>query len=260
VNIFSSLITGRIVATVSALVVILVGGGAGIWQLNRADQKIRLGESLQAKLQMPVLNANTDSLSLEQASERRILARGRFIEAEAIWLDNRPRPIPEGGAGGAGQSGFYLMMPLKLAGQETVLWINRGWAPRNNLNRIELPPVDTTDEVVVIEGIAFAHPGRVYELGQKADVKTNPRIEQNFDLAAEVQTHGWMQLPFIVRESDSAKKDGLVRNWPSPTNGVDRHYAYAFQWFALALAGFLFWLINGFMKYRRELAGNGDRV
>jgi len=257
---FSSLITSRIVATVSALLVILVGCGAGIWQLNRADQKIRLGESLQAKLQMPVLNANTDSLSLEQASERRILARGRFIEAEAIWLDNRPRPIPEGGAGGAGQSGFYLMMPLKLAGQETVLWINRGWAPRNNLNRIELPPVDTTDEVVVIEGIAFAHPGRVYELGQKADVKTSPRIEQNFDLATEVQIHGWKQLPFIVRESDSAKKDGLVRNWPSPTNGVDRHYAYAFQWFALALAGFLFWLINGLMKYRRELAVNGDRV
>jgi hypothetical protein len=28
----------------------------------------------------------------------------------------------------------------------------------------------------------------------------------------------------------------------------------------LALAGFLFWLINGLMKYRRELAVNGDRV
>ncbi len=91
-------------------------------------------------------------------------------------------------------------------------------------------------------------------------MKAIPRIEQNFDLALEAQSHGWKQLPFIVRESDSAKKDGLVRNWPSPTNGIDRHYAYAFQWFALALAGFLFWLINGLMKYRRELAVNGDRV
>lgn len=259
-NIFSSLITSRIVATVSALVVILVGCGAGIWQLNRAEQKILLSNSLTAKLQMPVLNANTDSLNLERAAERRILARGRFIPAEAIWLDNRPRPIPEGAAGGTGQSGFYVMMPLKLEGQETILWVNRGWAPRNNQNRVELPPVKTADEIVTIEGVAFAHPGRVYELGQKGDMKVRPRIEQNFDLALEAQSHGWMQLPFIVRESDSAKEDGLVRNWPSPTSGVDRHYAYAFQWFALAFTGFLFWFINGLMKYRRELAVNGDRV
>ena len=166
---FSSLITSRIVATLSALLVILVGCSAGIWQLNRADQKIRLGDSLAAKLQMPVLNANTDSLTLEQAAERRILARGRFIPAEAIWLDNRPRPIPDGGAGSAGQSGFYVMMPLKLHGQDAVVWVNRGWAPRNNENRTELPPINTADEVVAIEGVAFAHPGRVYELGQKSD-------------------------------------------------------------------------------------------
>ncbi|MEY4058845.1 MAG: hypothetical protein RL551_84 [Pseudomonadota bacterium] len=257
---FSSLITSRIVATLSALLVILVGCGAGIWQLNRAEQKIRLGESLSAKLQMPVLNVNADNLTLEQASERRILARGRFVQDEVVWLDNRPRPIPEGGSGASGQSGFYVMMPLKLEGQEAVLWVNRGWAPRNNQNRIELPPVKTADEIVTIEGVAFPHPGRVYELGQKGDPKARPRIEQNFDLALEAQSHEWKQLPFIVRESGSSKEDGLVRNWPSPTNGVDRHYAYAFQWFALALAGFLFWLINGLMKYRRELAVNGDRV
>jgi cytochrome oxidase assembly protein ShyY1 len=257
---FSSLITSRIVATLSALLVILVGCGAGIWQLNRAEQKIRLGESLSAKLQMPVLNVNADNLTLEQASERRILARGRFVQDEVVWLDNRPRPIPDGGSGASGQSGFYVMMPLKLEGQEAVLWVNRGWAPRNNQNRIELPPVKTADEIVTIEGVAFPHPGRVYELGQKGDPKARPRIEQNFDLALEAQSHEWKQLPFIVRESGSSKEDGLVRNWPSPTNGVDRHYAYAFQWFALALAGFLFWLINGLMKYRRELAVNGDRV
>ena len=83
-NIFSSLISGRKVATLSALIVILIGCSAGIWQLDRADQKIRLGESLSAKLQMPILNANGDNLTTEQAAERRILARGRFMRDEAI--------------------------------------------------------------------------------------------------------------------------------------------------------------------------------
>jgi len=247
------------VATLSALVVIGIGCGAGIWQLNRAEQKIRLGESLATKLGMPILNANTADLSSELATERRITARGRFLREEAVWLDNRPRPIPEGISNTA-QAGFYLMMPLVLEGQKKVLWINRGWAPRNNLNRVELPPITTPDDIVVIDGVGFPHPGRVYELGQQTETISQPRIEQNFDLIKEAKLHPWDQLPFIVRESSSNKSDGLVRNWPLPTNGVDRHYAYAFQWFALAISGFLFWLITGFLRYRRECAVNGDIV
>ena len=247
------------VATLSALVVISIGCGAGIWQLNRAEQKIRLGESLATKLGMPILNANTADLSSELATERRITARGRFLREEAVWLDNRPRPIPEGISNTA-QAGFYLMMPLVLEGQKKVLWINRGWAPRNNLNRVELPPITTPDDIVVIDGVGFPHPGRVYELGRQTETISQPRIEQNFDLSKEAKLHPWDQLPFIVRESSSNKSDGLVRNWPLPTNGVDRHYAYAFQWFALAILGFLFWLITGFLRYRRECVVNGDRV
>jgi cytochrome oxidase assembly protein ShyY1 len=258
-NIVSSLITKRKVATLSALAVIGIGCSAGTWQLNRAEQKIRLGESLASKLVMPILNANTTDLSLELATERRITARGRFLEEEAVWLENRPRPIPEG-ISNAAQAGFYLMMPLALEDQKKVLWINRGWAPRNNLNRVALPPISTPDTTVVIEGIGFPHPGRVYELGQQTEAVSKPRIEQNFDLTKEAKLHAWEQLPFIVRESSSNKSDGLVRNWPLPTNGVDRHYAYAFQWFALAFSGFLFWLITGFLKYRRERVGNGDRL
>jgi cytochrome oxidase assembly protein ShyY1 len=258
-NIFSSLITSRMAATLSALVVIGIGCSAGIWQLNRAEQKIRLGESLTSKLAMPVLNANNVPLSLELATERRITARGRFLKEDAVWLENRPRPIPEGNANSA-QAGFYLMMPLVLEDQKKVLWINRGWAPRNNLNRVELPIISTPDTTVVIDGVGFPHPGRVYELGQQTEAVSKPRIEQNFDLSKEAKLHRWDQLPFIVRESSTTKSDGLVRNWPSPTNGVDRHYAYAFQWFALALSGFLFWLIHGALKYRRELVVNGDRL
>jgi surfeit locus 1 family protein len=256
-NIFSSLITTRIVATLSALVVIGIGCGAGIWQLNRAEQKIRLGDSLASRLAMPILNANTENLTLEDATERRITARGRFLVDEAVWLENRPRPIPPPGSNIA-QAGFYLMMPLSLDDQKRVLWVNRGWAPRNNEDRVQLPPISTPDSVVTVEGVAFSHPGRVYELGRQDESVSKPRIEQNFYLAKEATRHDWVQAPFILRESDSDKKDGLVRNWPSPTNGVDRHYAYAFQWFALAACGFLFWFISGLIQYRRQRKDFGD--
>jgi len=260
-NLFTALIARRIVATVSALLVIVIGCGAGIWQLNRASTKIALAANLLTRQQMPILSVNAGPWSLDEASERRMIARGQYLPQAAIWLDNRPRPIPVGGETNAAQAGFYLMMPLRLEGRDEIVWINRGWAPRNNQDRESLPPINTPSKVVNVEGIAFPHPGKVYELGSgKSVVDTRkPRIEQNFDLAGEAKLHAWSQSPFILREVESGVDDGLIREWAPLTNGVDRHYAYAFQWFALAFSGFLFWLISGLRQYWRKSIVNGDQ-
>jgi len=259
-RLFDILIAKRIVATVSALLVIAIGCGAGIWQLKRAEGKIALAENLAARQQMPILNANAAAWSLEEASERRMIARGRYIPEAAVWLDNRPRPIPAGGVGNTAQAGFYLMMPFQLEGRDEVLWVNRGWAPRNNERRESLPPIETPAGTVNIEGLVFAHPGKVYALGTEGDnIDPNkPRIAQNFDLGREAVLHGWVQAPFILRLEESGVSDGLLREWAALTSGVDRHYAYAFQWFALALAGFVFWLMSGLRQYRRGNVVNGD--
>jgi len=257
-KLFTALIAKRIVATVSALLVVAIACAAGIWQLNRADSKIALAVNLLARQQMPILSANAGPLTLVDASERRMIARGQYIPQAAIWLDNRPRPTPPAGSN-TSQSGFYLLMPLQLEGRDEILWVNRGWAPRNSENRETLPPVKTQSHVVTIEGIVFAHPGKVYALGggQAVIDAGKPRIEQNFDLLAEGRLRGWVQSPFILREVDTSIEDGLLREWAPLTSGVDRHYAYAFQWFALAVSGFLFWLITGLRQYWRQDV-NGD--
>ena len=259
-SLFTALITKRIVATVSALLVIAIGCGAGVWQLGRAQTKIALAANLLARQQMPILNANTGPWSLDEARERRMIARGQYIPDAAIWLDNRPRPIPPAGSNNA-QSGFYLMMPFRLEGRDEVLWVNRGWAPRNNENRETLPLINTPSKVINIEGIVFAHPGKVYELGSSKNPidSGKPRIEQNFDLVAEGKLYGWSQAPFILRELELGMEDGLLRDWAPLTSGVDRHYAYAFQWFALAFTGFLFWLLSGLRQYKRQGFMNGDQ-
>jgi cytochrome oxidase assembly protein ShyY1 len=40
-----------------------------------------------------------------------------------------------------------------------------------------------------------------------------------------------------------APSQGLLREWPAPVSGIERHYGYAFQWFALSLliAVLYFW-------------------
>jgi cytochrome oxidase assembly protein ShyY1 len=57
-NLFTALIAKRIVATVSALLVVAIACAAGIWQLNRADSKIALAANLLARQQLPILSAN----------------------------------------------------------------------------------------------------------------------------------------------------------------------------------------------------------
>jgi surfeit locus 1 family protein len=257
---FNALIAKRLVATVSALLVITIGCAAGIWQVSRAHGKIALAANLLARQQMPILNANTNVFTLAEASERRMIARGSYLPDAAIWLDNRPQPVPTGSVGSSAQAGFYLMMPFRLEGRDEVLWVNRGWAPRNRENREILPSIETPSGVVNIEGIVFAHPGKVYALGsegQNIDIN-KPRIAQNFDLEGEARLHGWSQSPFILRLEETGVTDGLVREWAPLTTGVDRHYAYAFQWFGLAFAGFVFWLVGGLRQYWRQSAVNGD--
>ena len=256
-SLFQSLVAKRIVATVSALLVIALGCGAGVWQLSRANTKIALAANLLARQQMPILNANLGSLTLEEASERRMIARGQYLPDAAIWLDNRPKPISATGSN-ATQSGFYLLMPFRLENRDEVLWVNRGWAPRNNENRETLPPIKTPTGVFSVEGIVFAHPGKVYELGDGKTIDSlgKPKIEQNFNLVAEGRMRGWNQAPFILREEEAGIEDGLLRTWAPLTTGVDRHYAYAFQWFALAFCGFLFWFITGLRQYWRQAHGN----
>ena len=152
-------------------------------------------------------------------------------------------------------------MPLLLQGTaKDVVWVNRGWAPRSMEDRLKMPNIQIPIGNIEVEGLVMPHPGKVFDLSfGKADLSLSGsvRIEQNFDLNVEAKLHDWNQLPFILRQNTLDSLDGLIREWPPLTTGVDRHYAYAFQWFSLAACGFLFWLIHGILQYRRN-SQNGE--
>jgi cytochrome oxidase assembly protein ShyY1 len=51
-----------------------------------------------------------------------------------------------------------------------------------------------------------------------------------------------------VIEQTGDSGDGLVRDWPKPSLGMEKHQGYAFQWFALAATAILFFVITGFKR------------
>jgi cytochrome oxidase assembly protein ShyY1 len=56
--------------------------------------------------------------------------------------------------------------------------------------------------------------------------------------------------PFVIQQ-ESALDDGLVREWPAADYGIDRHYGYAFQWFALAATIAVFYTVTHVRKRKR---------
>jgi len=236
------------------VVVMSIGIGAGLWQMSRAAGKIDKAEKLASQIALPPLNLNTKSQwTLAEADSRRLVVEGAFLADQAIWLDNRPQPGAPASKAGSGQSGFYVLMPFQVTGfDNTVIWVQRGWAPRNREDRLALPPINTPGGTLQIEGIGIAQPDRVFELGDGGVGGSGPvRIQQNLDLTKESERHRWQQIPFVLKQMSDSEKDGLMRNWTAAASGVERHYAYAFQWFALALSAFLFWLIHGLLRIRQ---------
>jgi len=190
----------------------------GVWQLDRAQQKLALQAAVDAEAARPPL-ANADLGGQEQL-HRRVILRGRWAADRSVWLDNRPMD---------GHAGFYVVTPLQLTGRSEAVLVQRGWVPRDPADRSHLPPLDTPAGEVEVVGRLAASPSRLYELGEGS----SGAIRQNLDVAALAAESGLPLLPLTVVQTAGAKGDGLLRHWPAPDLGLHKHYGYAFQWFAL---------------------------
>lgn len=211
------------------LISLLLGAGLtvaltsslGFWQLRRAAEKIALQVAMDtqgAKVPLSVTQMKevSDPVPLVH---RRVHLRGSWAAAATVFLDNRQMDA---------KVGFFVLTPLILEGGGAVL-VQRGWVPRNFENRTQLPQVETPPGVVEVEGRIALLPSKLFEPGTAAA----GTIRQNLDL---VQFRAETALPLmavtVLQSGESG--EGLRRAWPAVNLGVDKHYGYAFQWFAFA--------------------------
>ena len=83
---------------------------------------------------------------------------------------------------------------------------------------------------------------------RRASLRPNA-IVQNVDPGQLAAASGLRLQPFVLEQSGAAPAgDPLVRDWPAPALGVDKHRGYAFQWYALALMALLFFVFTGFRR------------
>jgi surfeit locus 1 family protein len=233
----------RLLPFIAMLVVAAIGISLGQWQLRRAADKEAIEHRMKEREKAPPLRLDGAAVSAADAEAlefRQVVVRGEFLPGWTIYLDNRPHE---------GKPGFHVITPLKIAGSARHILVARGWVARDVAERSRIPEIPTPAGIVDVTGSVRRHAGRLLQLGQAAPLKPGA-IVQNLDAGELAQASGLAVEPFIV-EQTSDSNDGLVRAWPLPSQGIDRHLGYAFQWFALAATAFLFFVVTGFKRASR---------
>jgi surfeit locus 1 family protein len=80
-----------------------------------------------------------------------------------------------------------------------------------------------------LEGRIAPPPSKLYEPGTPAITP----IRQNLDLEQFRSQTGLALLPVMLIQTGQPS-EGLLRDWPPISLGIEKHYGYALQWFAMA--------------------------
>ncbi|MFV8782851.1 SURF1 family protein [Microbulbifer sp. SA54] len=192
----------------------------GSWQLQRADEKQQIIADIDARLA-----AQPRKLSALESPEIftpvRLLG---FYTDEYFYLDNRTRN---------GRVG-YEVLQVFVSGQQRWL-INRGWLAAGS-SRNQLPEVNYPLAAKVINGFLYPVPAGkgLANIGAHARIQM---IDTGLTAVLGLDEPAWSIR--LSADSDTA----LVTDWEFVNSTPARHKAYAFQWFSMAAALCILWLL-----------------
>lgn len=223
--------------TVAAIAVLALAITAGIWQTNRAQFKRDLQARYEAQEKAAPVALPGTLVDAEAFRFRRVSVAGQFDPAHEILLDNRVLN---------GKPGYHVVTPLKLENAAMYVLVDRGWVARG-ADRTLLPEIRTPLGAVVVEGIAAPPSGKYLELSTQT---VEGKVWQNLDMQ---RMAGLLRYPVqaVVITQLNDNGDGLMRHWARPDVGIEKHVGYAFQWFALAVATIVIYLVM-YAKRRKQ--------
>ena len=194
----------------------------GCWQLDRAEEKRELKRLFeQRKILSPV--DITDLSQNQDLRYRRVRLRGEFVNQQVLFLDNRIH---------RGQFGYDVVNPFKLINSDLWVMVNRGWI-QGDRSRRTLPAINVVEGEVELLGEIYVPQGKMLSLGARP-INTWPRVVQSLDIEALSQSMGKNIFPYSVRVDVDAK-GAYFPNWIVVNVQPQKHIAYAFQWFAMAV-------------------------
>jgi surfeit locus 1 family protein len=205
----------------------------GSWQTRRAEEKRALGAEVDQALKAAPIEISTTPVENKNLLLKRVAARGEFVADRTLLLDNKIRH---------GRVGYEVITPFRLSRSALHVLVNRGWVEASP-SRDVLPQVRTPAGETRVEGLALGRLPQALQLKEN----TRGRVRQNVDLGAFAADTGLALQPIVIEQrSDSG--DGLLREWPRPDAGIERHQGYALQWYSLAALAVVLAVVLSFRK------------
>jgi len=239
-----------VVVAVGAVVMIALG----IWQLQRLGERRAANAQIRARLAQPPADLSQQSGGLPEYTP--VLAKGSYDFTNEIVLRNRAHDQ---------EPGVHVLTPLRLAGSDQAVLVDRGWIPYTEADPAARAIYDRPTTVVTVTGLARLSQTSTFFL-LPADPTASP---------AEPRLYSWFWinlpqiqgqipyplLPFFLEAAPLADQSIL------PVSGYDDidlsdgpHLSYAIQWFsftAILIAGSLVLWRQTRLRARRSAAPPG---
>ncbi|WP_194756142.1 SURF1 family protein [Aliidiomarina indica] len=222
---------GALLVTLLAIAIMVK---LGFWQIDRGQEKqMIIDRHAEAEqLQQP----NAEQLrALADAPDTRIAVTATFDQGRYFLIDNQ---ILHGRAG-------YHVMALAQAPEfsPVLLPVNLGWVPAG-INRSELPDVELPEGKVELNGRVRVPSERPFMLQEQTFAAPDSwPIRIQFPEIDKLNSALDLNLAPIILLLDEENPLGFPREWPVVVMTPHRHYAYAVQWFGLAIAALVVFFV-----------------
>ncbi len=205
----------------------------GRWQQGRAVEKALIVGSSQRRAKQSVKPLPMDRVEYESLRYLPVSVEGEYDNQHQFLLDNQVRNH---------RVGYNVFTPVKIKESEKSVLVDRGWIAQG-LTRQLLPDINIGKTKVNISGVVYVPYSKGFHLGGLDDGEFLwPRVIQFLDFDVISERLGYDLLPIVIRLSPKAE-NGFLREWAVVNMGPEKHYAYALQWYALALAMAIIFMI-----------------
>jgi cytochrome oxidase assembly protein ShyY1 len=224
-----------LVATVITFIAVVIMFALGMWQLQRAEQKTLRLQSMENASESAQLGVTQVLADIDNMQDMPIHFKAQPDIQHYFLLDNKIHQ---------GRVGYQVLVPLKT--NSGVVIANFGWVSATHSRDI-LPEVQIDPTAVLYSGIV-SFPTKNILVTETAIVDGNwPKVLQAVDLKVLQQHYNQPLLPLVVKLADKPES-GFIRQWRTVIMAPEKHVAYAVQWFLLALAAVIIFIIAQIKK------------
>lgn len=202
--------------------------GLGVWQISRGLEKRATQQTYKSETGFSDWQSGANIRSYQ-----RLRATGRYDTEHQFLLENIIINS---------RYGYYVITPLLLGDDEPVLLVNRGWLEKTG-RTLDISKLALPGGKLAVRGRAGSLPRAGYKMGDSIDPSSPWPKAAVYPALDEVSAALGREVQTFVLLMDHDEQHGFLRHWVPSEFGPSKHFAYAFQWFAMGamLFGLLVW-------------------